>query len=108
MEALLSECPFPTLAAVPAGHELRSLVPFLRALSREHIDRRAPINMSQKIVQLLYKTTTQLGRDVYAAFLIEMCEEHADLKREVANWFIYAVDDVSQILTRWYPSRILI
>lgn len=99
MEASLATCPFPTLSTVPPNHELHSLVPFLRTILQECTDRlRAPLLMSQKIVQLLYKTPSQVGRDVYVTLLKELCKEYAEVKKEATNWLIFAEDEVSIII----------
>lgn len=50
--------------------------------------------MSQKIVQLLYKTTSQLGREMYVALLDQLCHSFEDVAKEAINWLIYAEDEV--------------
>ena len=55
---------------------------------------RTPLLMSQKIVQLLYKTSTQLGREIYVALLDELCHSFEEVAKEAINWLIYAEDEV--------------
>ena len=54
--------------------------------------------MSQKIVQLLYKTPSQLGREIYAALLDQLCHTFDDVAKEAITWLIYAEDDVSVVV----------
>ena len=50
--------------------------------------------MSQKTVQLLYKTSTQLGREIYVALLEQLCHSFEEVAKEAINWLIYAEDEV--------------
>lgn len=52
--------------------------------------------MSQKIVQLLYKTPSQLGREIYVALLDQLCHSFEDVAKEAITWLVYAEDEVSQ------------
>lgn len=51
--------------------------------------------MSQKVVQLLYKTTSQLGREIYVAILDQLCHSFEDVAKEAITWLIYSEDEVS-------------
>ncbi|KAG6874320.1 hypothetical protein C0995_001545 [Termitomyces sp. Mi166 len=63
-------------------------------LANEAGDRqRTPLMMSQKIVQLLYKTSSQLGRDVYVILLGRLCRQFEDVEREALTWLLYAEDE---------------
>jgi hypothetical protein len=50
--------------------------------------------MSQKIVQLLYKTPSQLGREVYVALLDQLCQSFEEVAKEAITWLLYAEDEV--------------
>ena len=50
--------------------------------------------MSQKIVQHLYKTSTQFGRDIYVALLEQHCQSYDEVAKEAINWLVYAEDKV--------------
>lgn len=68
-------------------------------LATESVERhRTPLLMSQKIVQLLYKTPSQLGREIYAALLDQLCHTFDDVAKEAITWLIYAEDDVSVVV----------
>lgn len=82
-------------SALPPNHDIRLIVGQILALANEAGDRqRTPLMMSQKIVQLLYKTSSQLGRDVYVALLGRLCREFEDVAREALTWLLYAEDEV--------------
>jgi CCR4-NOT transcription complex subunit 1 len=64
-------------------------------LAAESADRRqTPLHMSQKIVQLTYKTTSQLGREIYVAILDQLCHAFEEVAKEAISWLIYSDDEV--------------
>lgn len=69
---------------------------YLPAISADR--QRTPLFMSQKIVQLLYKTPSQLGREIYVTLLDQLCHSYEDVAKEAINWLIYAEDEVSHRL----------
>ncbi|KAF9036996.1 Not1-domain-containing protein [Hymenopellis radicata] len=78
LESVMIQIPNQTFSLLPQNHDVRHLVRQVIYLTLESADRaRTPLAFSQKIVQLLYKTPTQLGRDVY----------------EAINWLLYAEDE---------------
>ncbi|KAF9807170.1 hypothetical protein IEO21_08347 [Rhodonia placenta] len=94
LEALLLQLPIQSLAALPPNHDVRQLVRQVLFLANESVDRhRTPLLMSQKIVQLLYKTPSQLGREIYVALLDQLCHSFEDVAKEAITWLIYAEDD---------------
>lgn len=54
-----------------------------------------PLYISQKLVQQLYKTPSQLGREIYAAMLKDLCNNFEDVEKEAVNWLIHSEDEVS-------------
>ncbi|PCH38713.1 Not1-domain-containing protein [Wolfiporia cocos MD-104 SS10] len=94
LEALLLQLPVQSLAALPPTHEIRLLVRQILYLANESIDhQRTPLLMSQKIVQLLYKTSSPLGREIYVALLDQLCHIFEDVAKEAITWLIYAEDE---------------
>ncbi|CCM03832.1 uncharacterized protein FIBRA_05981 [Fibroporia radiculosa] len=94
LEALLVQLPIQSLAMLPPSHDVRSLVRQILFLANDSMDRhRTPLLMSQKIVQLLYKTSSQLGREIYVALLDELCHSFEDVAKEAITWLIYAEDE---------------
>lgn len=95
LEAVMIQLPVQSLAALPPNHDIRHLVRQILFLAAESIDRhRTPLLMSQKIVQLLYKTSSQLGREVYVALLDQLCHSFEDVAKEAITWLLYAEDEV--------------
>ncbi|KAG2128353.1 uncharacterized protein EDB93DRAFT_1268453 [Suillus bovinus] len=81
--------PIQSLAALPPNHDLRRFfqqILFVVASSIDH--NRTPLHMSQKIVQLLYKSSSQLGREIYAALLDQPCRTFEDVAKEPITWLL--------------------
>ena len=65
-------------------------------LAAESTDRRqTPLHVSQKIVQLMYKTTSQLGREIYVGILDQLCHAFEEVAKEAISWLIYSDDEVT-------------
>jgi len=87
--------PTQSLATLPANHDMRHLVRQIMLLADEARDReRTPLMMSQKVVQLLYKTSSPLGREVYVAILDQLCRNFENVAKEAITWLLYAEDEV--------------
>jgi CCR4-NOT transcription complex subunit 1 len=94
------QLPVQSLAALPSNHDIRHLLRQILYLANEAVDRqRTPLMMSQKIVQLLYKTPSQLGREVFVALLDQLCHTFEDVAKEAITWLLYAEDEVSHFLS---------
>lgn len=90
------QLPYQSLTQLPASHEIRLLVRQIIFLAAESGDRRqTPLHMSQKIVQLMYKTTSQLGREIYVAILDQLCNAFEEVAKEAISWLIYSDDEAS-------------
>ena len=103
------QLPIQSLAALPPNHDIRHLVRQILFLAAESADRhRTPLLMSQKIVQLLYKTPSQLGREVYVALLDQLCRSFEDVAKEAITWLLYAEDEVrvSSTLGEYYLNSL--
>jgi CCR4-NOT transcription complex subunit 1 len=95
LEAVVGQLPVQSLAMLPPTHSIRQVlrqILFLAAGSAE--SPRTALQMSQKIVQLLYKTPSQLGREIYVALLEQLCRSFENVANEAINWLIYAEDEV--------------
>lgn len=98
LEAALSQLPMQSLAALPPNHDVRHVVRQILFLAAESSDRhRTPLLISQKTVQLLYKTSQQLTREVYVVLLDQLCRTFEDVAKEAITWLIYADDEVRSI-----------
>ena len=95
LEAPLSQLPMQPLATLPPNHEVRHAVRQILYLAAESSDRRCTsLLMSQKILQLLYKTSQQLTREVYVVLSDQLCRTFEDVAKEAITWLIYADDEV--------------
>jgi CCR4-NOT transcription complex subunit 1 len=102
LEAIMIQLPVQSLAALPSNHDIRHLLRQILYLANEAVDRqRTPLMMSQKIVQLLYKTPSQLGREVFVALLDQLCHTFEEVAKEAITWLLYAEDEVRQFLGQW-------
>ncbi|KAF8964122.1 Not1-domain-containing protein [Flammula alnicola] len=94
LEAVMLQYPNQSLASLAANHDIHHLVRQIMLLADEAADReRTPLMMSQKIVQLLYKTNSPLGREVYVALLDQLCRSFEDVAKEAITWLLYAEDE---------------
>lgn len=95
LEAVISQFPHQSLTALPSNHDIRVLYHRVLALAEESVEKnRTPLMISQKVVQMLYKTPSQLGREVYVAILKALCEAFDEVSSEAITWFLYAEDEV--------------
>ncbi|KAJ8507174.1 hypothetical protein ONZ45_g10423 [Pleurotus djamor] len=94
LEALMLQLPQQSLAVLPPNHDVRHFVRQVLFLATEATDRtKTPLQMSQKIVQFLYKTQSQLGREVYVVLLEQLCKTFEDVSKEALTWLVYAEDE---------------
>ena len=94
----MSQYPNQSLPSLPGNHDIRHLVRQIMMLADEAADReRTPLLMSQKIVQLLYKASSPLGREVYVGILDQFCRAFEDVAKEAISWLIYANDEVRNL-----------
>ncbi|KAG1775993.1 hypothetical protein EV702DRAFT_1230723 [Suillus placidus] len=98
LEGLIIQLPIQSLAALPPNHDLHHLVRQILFVAASSIDHNCtPLHMSQKIVQLLYKTSSQLGREIYVALLDQLCHTFEDVAKEAIMWLLYAEDEDQQL-----------
>ncbi|KAF9475663.1 Not1-domain-containing protein [Pholiota conissans] len=94
LEAVMLQYPNQSLGSLAANHDIRHLVRQVVLVADDAADReRTPLMMSQKIVQLLYKTNSPLGREVYVALLDQLCRTFEDVAKEAITWLLYAEDE---------------
>jgi CCR4-NOT transcription complex subunit 1 len=93
LEALVTQIPIQSLTALLPNHDVRYLVRNILNLA-DNYPERVPLLMSQKIVQLMYKTSTNLGREVFVALLDQLCHSFDDVAKEAITWLLFAEDEV--------------
>ncbi|KAG9318169.1 Not1-domain-containing protein [Chiua virens] len=94
LESLVVQLPIASLSALPSNHDIRHLVRQVLYIAAQSVDHhRTPLLISQKIVQLLYKTSSQLGREIYVALLDQLCHSFDEVAKEAITWLLYAEDE---------------
>ena len=84
------------MTELPPSHDIRTIVRQILYIAPDCLDlSRTPLAMSQKIVQHLYKTTSQIGREIFVVLLDQLCQSYEDVAKEAITWLIYAEDEVS-------------
>lgn len=87
--------PSQNIALLSPNHDISLFTRQILLLAAQSLDREeTALAFSQKVVQLLYKASTQLGREVYAALLARLCDSSQQVTREATEWLIYAEDEV--------------
>lgn len=93
IQKIVSQTPVPSISALPADHELRDLIRAIVIIANQSVHREnTTLAIAQKVVQLLYRSTVQLGREVYVYLLQQLCDLSAKVDKEVKQWLIYAED----------------
>ena len=95
LEQLLTQIPNQPLVTLPNNHDIRLVMRQLLLFAGQAMERdKTALQMSQRIVQYLYKTNSQLGREVYVAMLDQLCRAFPEVQKEATEWLIYAEDEV--------------
>ena len=90
--------PFQSLSSLPPHHEYRqfSRQVVLLAGQTSSPDEQALV-FSQKIVQNLFKTQLQIGREMYVSVLDRLCQSFPKVAKEAIDWLLNAEDEVSGV-----------
>ncbi|EST08344.1 CCR4-Not complex, Not1 subunit, domain of unknown function DUF3819 [Kalmanozyma brasiliensis GHG001] len=82
------------LAELPQDHEIRHALRLIPTVAAQSASRdETALAFSQKVVQLLFKIESKLGREAYVVLLDRLCEISLKAAREVTAWLIYAEDE---------------
>lgn len=106
VERILEQMP-PSQSASAAGptSEISVLIRQILAIVSQSAEREETgLAFSQKVVQLLYKAQSQLGREIYVSLLERLCDASVQVAREATEWLLYAEDEVSAMC---FPRRFL-
>lgn len=95
LERVLPQIPAQSLTSLPPNHELRQFSRQIVLLAGQSIspDDQA-LSFSQKIVQHLFKTQLQIGREMYVAILDLLCQSFPKVAKEAIDWLLNAEDEV--------------
>lgn len=95
IDKVVAHAPAHSISGLPGDHDLRRLIHEIIMLAGHSSDRdQATLIIAQKVVQLLYKSTTTLGREAFTLTLQQLCESSPTVNQEVRDWLIYADDKV--------------
>ncbi|RUS35473.1 CCR4-Not complex component, Not1-domain-containing protein [Jimgerdemannia flammicorona] len=79
---------------LPQNHDIRLLVRQIPVLASQSFNRvETAMTLAQKVVQLLYKSESNLARETYVALLERLCETSNNVAKEVTTWLVYADDE---------------
>ncbi|WVQ65071.1 uncharacterized protein L199_003241 [Kwoniella botswanensis] len=93
IEKLLAQSSASNISALPAEHEIRSLIRGVVIIANQSANRDSTtLTIAQKVVQLLYRSNAQLSREVYVYLLQQLCDLSPKVSREVKQWLVYAED----------------
>lgn len=94
VDKYISQSGVASLATLPQHHDLKMAIRQIPVIAAQSYNRdETALGFSQKVVQLLYKTDSALGREVFVLVLQRLCELFPKVQKEVVNWLIYAEDE---------------
>ncbi|KAG0182584.1 hypothetical protein DFQ29_003364 [Apophysomyces sp. BC1021] len=83
-----------SFAALPQQHSIREIIRHISVLAMSGFDKvETARNFAQKVVQLLYKSETQLAREMYVILLERLCEVSPNVATLVTQWLTHADDE---------------
>lgn len=101
IERFIAHSQLPSIAAIPADSDVHGLVNNILQLADRSANReQSTLSISQKVVQMLYKSQSQFGREVYVALLQRLCALSRKVEKEVKAWFLHVDDPVSRYSQR--------
>lgn len=94
LETLARQTNAPNFASLPPLHDIRMVmrqVPMLALANLDKVD--AARTFAQKVVSLVYKSETQLMREMYVVLLEQLCEISVNIRSLVLYWLNYVDDE---------------
>ncbi|KAF8510218.1 Not1-domain-containing protein [Hysterangium stoloniferum] len=94
LERVLPQIHVQSLALLPPNHELRQFHRQINLLANQSVspDDQA-LAFSQKVVQHLFKTPLQVGREMYVSILDQLCQSFPKVAKEAIDWLLNAEDE---------------
>lgn len=81
------------LAILPLHHDIKMIIRQVPVVATQSINPdQSALAFSQKVVQLLYRSEGNLGREVFVTILQRLCDLFPKVAKEVTQWLIYAED----------------
>lgn len=96
MDKLIRQTNLPSLSSLPPNHDLFLLIRQIPLMiSQSSAPLPSVLNFVEKVVYMLYESTTTFGREIYVVFLQALFEISHEVTHETLAWFLYAEDQVS-------------
>jgi len=98
VDLTIASAPARSLSELPIDHPLRSCVGHVNHIISQVAQGDQPaaaLGIAQKVVQLLYRSDLNLGRETYVNLLQSLCGLAPIVDKEVKDWLIHAEDSVS-------------
>jgi len=94
LEKAIKESTEKSFAELSEKSKVRLLISqILPTVSKPNSSEEITFHLSQKIMQLLYKSETTLERETYAVILEDLCEFSRKVKGEVVAWLLYSEEE---------------
>jgi CCR4-NOT transcription complex subunit 1 len=94
LEKLVNMTHVHSFSALPMQHDIILLVRQIPLLAMSSFDKaEAARTFAQKVVQLLYKSESQLGREMYVVLLERLCDVAPNVGALVTSWLTHADDE---------------
>ncbi|KAI9026639.1 CCR4-Not complex component, Not1-domain-containing protein [Phycomyces nitens] len=94
LEKLANQTNVSSFSALPNHHDIRAIIRQIPALAASSFDKEeAARNFAQKVVQLLYKSETQLSRETFVVLLESLCGVAPNVGTLVTSWLTHADDE---------------
>ncbi|KAI8372978.1 CCR4-Not complex component, Not1-domain-containing protein [Radiomyces spectabilis] len=94
LKKLASQTNVASLSALPPLHDIRVIIRQIPLLAMSSFDKvEAARTFAQKVVQLLYKSETQLSIEMYVVLLERLCDVSPNVGTLVTSWLTHADDE---------------
>lgn len=91
--AFISQTAAESLQILPLHHDIKMIIRQVPVVATQSINPdQSALAFSQKIVQLLYRSDGNLGREVFVTILQRLCDLFPKVAKEVTQWLVYAED----------------
>lgn len=96
LERVLSQLPIQSLSSIPPNHDLRQFGRQIALLAGQSVSAdELALVFSQKVVSYLFKTSLQIGREMYVSILDRLCQSFPKVAKEAIDWLLTSEDEVS-------------
>ncbi|KAI7872984.1 CCR4-Not complex component, Not1-domain-containing protein [Spinellus fusiger] len=94
LDKLINQTNVSSFSVLPSHHDIRAIIRQIPLLAFSSFDKEeAARTFAQKVVQLLYKSETQLSRETYVVVLERLCEVAPNVGTLVTSWLTHADDE---------------